>query len=84
MFARCNFPTVREEGDALIADEPKSRPNNHRCSASLQVLTSAWQFPYLLVSCCNCYRVRFDTEEVAGSNPVVPTIFINNLHGIRH
>ena len=23
---------------------------------------------------------RFDTEEVAGSNPVVPTININNLH----
>jgi len=22
---------------------------------------------------------RFDTEEVAGSNPVVPTIYINNL-----
>ena len=26
---------------------------------------------------------RFDTEEVAGSSPVVPTIFINNLDGKR-
>ena len=40
------------------------------CSVSLGSL------PY------QCTR-RFDTEEVAGSNPVVPTIFINNLEQFR-
>jgi hypothetical protein len=33
-----------------------------------------------LVSPCVSISVPLDTEEVAGSNPVVPTIFINGLH----
>jgi hypothetical protein len=34
--------------------------------------------------CAVCYlqiATHLDTEEVAGSNPVVPTIKINNLDG---
>ena len=36
--------------------------------------------------CAVCYlqiAAHLDTEEVAGSNPVVPTIFINNLEQFR-
>ena len=28
--------------------------------------------------------MQLDTEEVAGSNPVVPTIFINSLREFRY
>ena len=62
------LPAVSLRHTQKAANMPETRMN----TASLSRFVSLGSLPYQATR-------RFDTEEVAGSNPVVPTIFIKHL-----